>query len=148
MATGFIKVRWQIQTGARQSKIKLQLFSERGLTQNKCCQGGKLDEGSGDTLTHIHGCPNNAHEIPDRSKLKVDSDKALKIAMSQPRLKALTLTASKLTLEHGDEGPVWKVQLWAAKLENLKGNADVGVVVISATNGSVAKADLHPNKVD
>ena len=41
-----------------------------------------------------------------------------------------------------------KVQLWGAKLKNPKKDADVGVVVISATNGSVTKTDLHPNKVD
>ena len=26
--------------------------------------------------------------------------------------------------------------------------ADIGVVIFSATDGSVIKADLHPNKVD
>ncbi|MGA3283849.1 MAG: hypothetical protein ABSD57_05250 [Verrucomicrobiota bacterium] len=70
------------------------------------------------------------------------------IAISQPLLKDLTLKASKLTLEHGDEGPVWKVQLWAAKLKKPEAQADIGVVVLSATDGSVIKSDLHPNKVD
>jgi hypothetical protein len=63
-------------------------------------------------------------------------------------LKALTLKASKLTLEHGDESPVWKVQLWAAKLNNPNKDVDIGVVILSATDGSVIKTDLHPNKVD
>jgi hypothetical protein len=91
--------------------------------------------------------PASEHDILDQSKLTVDSDKALKIAEAQPLLKELSLKESKLTLEHGDDGPVWKVQLWAAKLKNPNDNANVGVVIISATDGSVIKSDLHPNNV-
>ncbi|HEX5399494.1 MAG TPA: hypothetical protein VFY06_10645 [Verrucomicrobiae bacterium] len=88
------------------------------------------------------------HDVLDKEKLKVDSDRALKIAMSQPLLRNLKLKASKLTLGHGDEGPVWTVELWAAKLKNPDDNADVGAVILSATDGKVIKADLHPNSVD
>ncbi len=88
------------------------------------------------------------HSVLDQDKLKVDSDKALKIAMDQPLLHNLTLKASKLTLGHGDAGPVWTVQFWAAKLKDPNDNADIGVVVLSATDGSVVKVDLHPNSVD
>jgi hypothetical protein len=87
-------------------------------------------------------------KVLNREKLKTDSDKALKIAASQPLLKDLTLKASKLTLKHGDEGPVWEVQLWAAKLKNPNDDADIGVVIISSNDGSVIKTDLHPNSVD
>lgn len=92
--------------------------------------------------------PYSEHDILDPSKLNVDSDKALKIAAEQPLLKELTLKESKLTLEHGDDGPVWKVQLWAAKLNNTNKTADVGVVTLSASDGSVIKSDLHPDKVN
>jgi hypothetical protein len=92
--------------------------------------------------------PAGENEVLDRSKLKVDSVKALKIAGAQPLLKNLTLTASKMSLEHGDEGPVWKIELWAAKLKNPKDDADIGVVVLSATDASVVKSDLHPDRVD
>jgi hypothetical protein len=88
------------------------------------------------------------HAVLDKDKLKVDSDRALKIATSRPLLQNLTLKASKLTLGHGDEGPVWKVQLWAAKLKDPNDNADIGVVTLSATDGSVVTTDLHPNSVD
>ena len=84
----------------------------------------------------------------DNAKLKVDSDKALKIAMAEPLLKNLTLKASQLWLQHGDQGPEWKVKLWAAKLKDPNDDADVGVVVISAADGSVVKSDLHPGRVD
>jgi len=86
--------------------------------------------------------------VLDRKNMKVDSDKALEIASSQPLLKNLTLKASKLTLKHGEEGAVWQVQLWAAKLKNPNDNADIGVVTLSAADGSVLKTDLHPNSAD
>ena len=84
----------------------------------------------------------------DATKLKVDSDKAIKIATSQPLLANLTVKATQLTLEHGDMGPQWKVQLWAAKLRNPNENADIGAVIINAADASVIKADLHPKSVD
>jgi len=92
--------------------------------------------------------PASENDILDPSKLNVDSDKALKIAEAQPLLKNLTLKESKLTLDHSDAGPVWKVELWAAKLKNPTDTADVGVVTLSAADGSIVKSDLHPNKVD
>jgi hypothetical protein len=86
--------------------------------------------------------------VLDRSKLNVDSNRALDIAKSQPLLNNLTLRASQLWLLHGDLGPVWKVKLWAAKLEHPNHEADIGVVFISAADGSIVKTDLHPNSVD
>jgi hypothetical protein len=84
----------------------------------------------------------------DATKLKIDSDKAIKIATEQPLLKNLTLKATQLWLEHGDNGPQWRVKLWAAKLENSNDDADIGIVIISSDDGSVIKTDLHPNSVD
>jgi hypothetical protein len=89
-----------------------------------------------------------ADKVLDRTKLKVDSDQALKIAMAEPLLKNLTVKASLLELRHGDLGPEWKVTLWAAKLKTPNDNANVGIVVISAADGLVVKNDLHPNSVD
>ncbi len=89
-----------------------------------------------------------ADKVLEHSKLKVDSDKALATARTQPLLQNLTLTSSQLWLMHGDEGPKWKVKLWAAKLNNPKHQADVGDVYISTADGSVIRADLHPNRVD
>jgi len=87
-------------------------------------------------------------DVLDRSKINVDSDKALRIAKSQPLLANLNLKASQLWLEHGDLGPQWRVKLWAAKLAHPAENADIGAVVISAADGSLIKTDLHPNSVD
>jgi hypothetical protein len=88
------------------------------------------------------------HDVLNKSMLNVDSDKALRIVKSQPLLKNLKLKASQLTLDHSKEGPVWKIQLWAAKLNNPYKEADIGIIVLSANDGSVVKSDLHPNRVD
>jgi hypothetical protein len=87
-------------------------------------------------------------KVLDREKLKVDSDRALKIATGMAVLKNLTLKASELKLDHGDLGPQWRVKLWAAKLKNPTDDADIGVVILSASDGSIIKADLHPNSVE
>jgi hypothetical protein len=89
-----------------------------------------------------------ADKVLDASKLKVDSDKALKIASSQPILGHLTLTGSQFWLQHTDAGPRWKIKLWAAKPNNPGHEADVGDVYISTADGSVIRADLHPNRVN
>jgi len=84
----------------------------------------------------------------DATKLKIDSDQAIKIATAQPLLKNLTLKATQLWLEHGDTGPQWRVKLWAASLKNPNEDADIGIVILSSDDGSVIKIDLHPNSVN
>ncbi len=92
----------------------------------------------------------------DRSKLKIDSDEAAKIALKEPLLKNLKVTASQLKLERAREGvlaegqgqAVWKVKLWAAKLRNPSRDADIGEVWVSAFDGKVVKNDLKINRVD
>jgi hypothetical protein len=93
----------------------------------------------------------------DREKLKVDSDEAVKIALKEPLLKNIKVTATQLKLQRvgegvlGEAGPgqaAWKVRLWAAKLRNPSRQADIGEVWITASDGKVVKNDLHINKVD
>ena len=88
------------------------------------------------------------HKSLDRAKLKVDSDEAIKIATAEPLLKALTIKATKLILQQGDEGAVWKVTLWAAKLKKPTANVDIGDVFIACDTGKVVRSDLKINKVD
>jgi glucose/arabinose dehydrogenase len=80
--------------------------------------------------------------------LKIDSDEALKIATKDPLLDKLTLKASQMWLDRGDEGPTWRVRLWAAKLKNPNSQADIGQIFISAEDGKVFRRDLHINRVD
>ena len=86
--------------------------------------------------------------ILDATKLKVDSDKALKIATDQPLLQNLTLRATQFWLQRGETGPEWKIRIWAAKLNHPNEEADLGEVFISAVDGTVVKSNLHPNRVD
>lgn len=84
----------------------------------------------------------------DRKKLNIDSDKALATAMSDPLLTNLTLKASQMWLERSDEGPVWRVRLWAAKLRNPNDTANIGEIFVLADDGKVTKRDLRINRVD
>jgi hypothetical protein len=88
------------------------------------------------------------HKPLDRSKIKVDSDRAIKAATAAPLLKSLKLTATQLWLQHGDLGPVWKVRLWAAKLRHPGEDADVGEVYVASDSGEITRTDLHINSVD
>jgi len=85
-------------------------------------------------------------ELP---KLKIDSDKAIKIAADEPILAKITVNAASAKLERGEAGlPVWKVRLWAAKLRNPNEQADLGEVVLSAEDGRVLKNSLKIKRVD
>ena len=91
------------------------------------------------------------HKEMPRGKLKIDSDKALETAKKEPVLKNLSLKASKMKLERRsstDETPVWKVELWAAKLDNPNRMANIGEVFISAEDGEIVKNDLKISRVD
>ncbi len=92
--------------------------------------------------------PAKPEDILGVDNVKVDSDRALKIASSQPLLKALTLRASKMTLQNSDDGIVWKVELWAAKVGDSTKEAEIGSITISATDKSIVRSDLHPGNAD
>lgn len=93
---------------------------------------------------HPFTLPAKPDQILDLSKITVDSDRAVSIAASQPLLKGLNLRYSKLTLQKGDSGPEWKVELWSAKVSDPSRDADVGTIHISATDGSIVQSNLHP----
>ena len=92
--------------------------------------------------------PASARDILDMSKITVNSDKALSIAQEQPAIKGITPKFSKMSLEYGDNGPTWQVELWAAKKDNPSKDVSIGKVWILATDGSVIKSDLRPDKVN
>jgi hypothetical protein len=89
-------------------------------------------------------------ELP-RAKLKVDSNKALEIALAEPILKNIKVKASALKLDRrssDDETPVWEVELWAAKLDNPNQNVKIGEVLVAAEDGRVLERDLKISRVD
>ncbi len=90
-----------------------------------------------------------AHRELPKDKLKIDSDKAVEIAKSEPLIKNLTLTNTQLTLERGEgDQPVWKVKLWAAKIRRPSDTVNIGELQLSAEDGKVVKNDLKPGRVD
>lgn len=97
---------------------------------------------------HPFQMPYHERDILDQSKLRVDSDEALRKARSQPLLKNLELKATQMTLDRSKRGPVWKIRLWAAKLSHPDKQVDIGTVILSAADGSIIKNDLRPGKAD
>ncbi len=84
----------------------------------------------------------------DKSKLKIDSDKALEIAIKEPLLRNLTLKSSRMWLELRSGVPTWRIRLWAAKYRNPNDEADLGEVHVSADEGKVIRRDLHPERTN
>jgi hypothetical protein len=111
----------------------------------------KFDNGQETEVTHpgrLLELATDQHKPFDSNLLKIDSDRAIQIAASQPYLNTLTLTATKLSLDHGELGPVWHVEIWATRGKSTNPSVDIGEVVLSATDGAVIENDLHPNRVD
>ena len=84
--------------------------------------------------------------VMDLTKLKVDSDKAIKTATSEPLIAKLAIKATQLWLENDGLKPTWKVRLWAAKLSQPDTTVNLGDIFISAETGEVVKSDLNINK--
>lgn len=95
-----------------------------------------------------------ADKVFDKSKLNTDSDKAIKIATAEPLLKNLTIKATQLWLDSDLKtdlsvtGPIWRVRLWAARLDHPNRDVDIGEVFISCDTGKVVRTDLHIDRVD
>jgi hypothetical protein len=83
-----------------------------------------------------------------KEKLKIDSDKAIAIALKEPLLERLTIKATQLWLELKDGEPTWKVRLWAAKLSNPNRQVDIGDLYLSAESGKVTENNLKISRVD
>ena len=90
----------------------------------------------------------NDKNVLDQKTLKIDSDKAIKVATAEPLLDKLTIRATQLWLENVDNVPTWRVRLWAQKLRHPNDDADIGEVSLSAVDGKVSKTDLHIDRVD
>jgi hypothetical protein len=82
-------------------------------------------------------------EIMDRKKLNVDSDKAQGTATGDSALSGVKLKATQFWLQTKDEGPTWKIRLWAQKPDHPDQDADIGDIYISADDGKVIRRDLH-----
>lgn len=94
--------------------------------------------------------PISGPDVPlDRDKLKIDSDKALKIVLKEPLLERVKVKATALKLERTKaDGIVWNIRLWAAKTKQPEEDASIGEILLSATDGKLVKTDLNINRVN
>ncbi len=83
----------------------------------------------------------------DREKLKIDSDKAIELALKEPILEGIQVKAVEAKLENDDLGPVWRLRLWAQRLTK-ETSADIGKIVLSAEDGKVMENDIKLNRLD
>ncbi len=90
----------------------------------------------------------NDKNLLDQKVIKIDSDKAIKIATAEPLLSKLTIRSTQLWLENVENVPTWRVRLWAQKLRHPNDDANIGDVSLSAEDGKVLKSDLHIDRVD
>jgi len=80
-------------------------------------------------------------EALDRAKLRIDSDKALRLVSKDPALKGENITSSEMRLELWEGQPTWKVKVWG---ENLGGSeSSLGEIFLSAENGTILKKDVR-----
>lgn len=86
--------------------------------------------------------------LMDRSKLKIDSNEALKIAQKDGLLDRVKLTNSKMVIERWEDMPVWKITFWAERARDTSKTVDIGQIFVNAEDGKVVHRDLHINRVD
>lgn len=79
----------------------------------------------------------------ERHKLKIDSDRALAIALKDPTLGKLDLQATQFWLERTGEGPVWRIRFWMTQLNKPGQLNQIGEVQISTQTGEIYKKELH-----
>jgi hypothetical protein len=94
--------------------------------------------------------PTQGGDVPmDRTKLKINSDAAVAVALKEPLLEKLTITATALKLGRQRDGSLaWRVRVWAAKLRNPNKDVEIGDVFVNAEDGKIIRNDLHIRRVD
>jgi serine/threonine protein kinase len=79
----------------------------------------------------------------DLSKIKLDSDDALKILMDLPQVRAASVIAVQMELERGYGGmPVWTVNLFGESDSKLTDEKNLGTIQLLADSGKILKNTL------
>ncbi|MGD0814218.1 MAG: hypothetical protein ABSA83_11485 [Verrucomicrobiota bacterium] len=84
----------------------------------------------------------------DWRKLKINSDRALAIALKEPLLKNLHLRASQFWLERTPMGAAWKIRFWASRQGKPDQTVEIGDLSLSAKTADIIKTDLHTRDAD
>ena len=88
----------------------------------------------------------DASKPMDHDKLKVDSDAAIEKALAEPILKDIKVKSVEAKLENTSTGPVWRLKLWAEKM-NGRDVTDIGKMSVTADDGKVIETDIHLNRL-
>lgn len=84
-----------------------------------------------------------ARKILDLAKVKIDSDKAIRIAAAEAKAEELVAKSVELKLERGYGGlPVWNVKLFGAIPGKATEDLSLGYVIVLAEDGKVLKKAL------
>jgi hypothetical protein len=85
----------------------------------------------------------------DKEKLKIDSNKAIEIALKEPILEDIKVKSVEASLQNdGAIGPVWKLRLWAERLSGAQETAGIGHIVVTADEGKVIENEVKLNRLD
>jgi len=85
----------------------------------------------------------NARKALDLSKVKLDSDDALKIVMDLPEVRAASVIAVQMRLARGYGGlPVWTVNLFGESDSKLTNEKNLGTIELLADSGKILKNTL------
>ena len=88
----------------------------------------------------------DASKAIDHDKLKIDSDVAIEKAVAEPILKDIKVKSVEAKLENSSGGPVWRLKLWAEKL-NGRDVVDIGRITVAADDGKVTETDVHLDRL-
>jgi hypothetical protein len=88
----------------------------------------------------------DASKSMDHDKLKVDSDAAIEKTLAEPILKDIKVKSLEAKLENTATGPVWRIRLWAEKM-NGRDVADIGKISVTADDGKVIETDIHLDRL-
>ena len=85
----------------------------------------------------------------DKEKLKIDSNKAIEIALKEPILEDITVKSVEASLQNdGAIAPVWKLRLWAERLSGAQETAGIGHLMITADEGKVIENEVNLKRLD
>jgi hypothetical protein len=84
----------------------------------------------------------------DLRKLNLDSDQVIDVAEHDSELLEahVKITSSQMALSSTDAGPVWEVRLWAARSKSSSSEAAIGMMTISAEDGTILKREIKLEK--
>lgn len=72
-------------------------------------------------------------------RMKIDSDRALSIALKEPELKNLDIQAVQFSLDREALGSTWKIRFWTPRLGKPGQASPIGEIHISGVSGEIFK---------